>query len=114
MAAKHTTLPTSLTVDCYKSYIINFQDFADISFLPNSNIGRLCEDLNNIVGQGVCYDTFQVQNTKWLRLVNNIVSALNSDNVLCDSFGLYPSYVSGILNSVNETHSNVLCNRRIN
>jgi len=38
-------------------------NFRDVSFLPSSSIGRLCEDLNNIVGQGVWYDTFQVHNT---------------------------------------------------
>ena len=70
--------------------------------MPNSSIRRLCEDLN-IVGQGIWYDTFQVQNTEWLWLVNNIVTTMNSDKV-CGCFGLYPSYVAGILNSVKEIH----------
>jgi len=30
--------------------IIDFLDFSDFSFLPNSSIGQLCEDLNTIVG----------------------------------------------------------------
>jgi len=72
---------------------------------------ELCEVLNTIVGEGIWYDTFQVQNTKWLRLVNYIVTTINSDNVLCASFGLYPSYVAGILNSVKEINFYVLCDK---
>jgi len=45
---------------------MDFLDFADVSFLHNASMGRLCEDLNNIVGHGIWYDTFQVQNTEWL------------------------------------------------
>ena len=91
---------------------MDFLNFADISFLPNSSIGRLCKDLSNNVGQGIWYDTFQVQNTKWLWLVKYIVTILNSD-VFCGSFGLYPSYVAGILNSVKEIHFYVLCIKQI-
>jgi hypothetical protein len=64
--------------------IMDFLNFSDVSFLPNSSIGQLCEDLNTIIGQGILYDTFQVQNTKWLWLVNDLV---NSDNVLCGTLG---------------------------
>ena len=85
---------------CLVLRIMDFLDFANVLFLPNSSIGELCEDLNTIVGKCIWYNTFQVQNTKWLWLVNNILTIINSDNVLCASFGLYPSYVAGILNSV--------------
>jgi len=68
---------------------MDFLDFANVSFLPNSSIGELCEELNTIVGVGIWCDTFQVQNTKWLWLVNDIVTTLNNDNVLCASFGLF-------------------------
>jgi len=71
------------------------------------------EDLNNIVGQGIWYNTFQVQNTEWLWWMNNIVINLNSDNMLSGSFGLYPSYVAGILNSVKEIHFYVLFNKQV-
>jgi len=64
---------------------MDFLKFREVLFLPNSSIGRLCEVLNNIV------DTFQVENRKWLRLVNDNVTTMNSDKVLCGSFGLYPS-----------------------
>jgi len=60
------------------------------------------------------YDTLQVKNTKWLWLVNDIVTIVNSDNVLCGSFGLYPSYVAGILISVKEIHFYVLCSEKLN
>ena len=88
---------------------MDFLNFRDVSFLPNSSIGRLCEDLNNIVGQGVWYDTFQVKNKKWLWLVNYIDTTMNSGKVLCGAFGLYPSYVAGIPNSVKKIHFYVLC-----
>jgi hypothetical protein len=92
---------------------MDFLDCANVSFLSNSSIGRLFEDLNNIVGQGIWYDTFQVQNTKWLWLVNDIVTTMNSDKVLCGCFGLYSSYVVGILKSVKEIHFYVLCSKKL-
>ena len=42
------------------------------------------------------------------------VTTMKSDKVLCGSFGLYPSYVAGILNSVKEIHFYVLCCEKIN
>jgi len=70
--------------------------------------------LNTIVGEGVWYDTFQVKNSKCLILVNDIVTTMNNDKVLCGSFGLYPSYAAGILNSVKEIHFYVLCRENLN
>jgi hypothetical protein len=93
---------------------MDFLDFSDVSFVSNLGIGQLCEDLNSIIGQGIWYDTFQILNTRWLWLVNDLVTALNCGNVLCGTFGLYPSYVAGILNSVKEINFYVLCNKRIN
>ena len=37
--------------------------------------------------------------TKWLWLGSDIVTTIKSDKVLCRSFGLYPCYAAGILNS---------------
>jgi len=93
---------------------MGFLKFGDVPILPNSSIGRLCEDMNNILGHGVWYDTFQIPNTKWLWLVNDIVTTMKSDKVLCASFGLYPSYVAGILNSVKEIHFHTLCSEKLN
>jgi len=91
---------------------MDFLEFSDVSFLPYLSLGKLCEDLNTTVGQGIWYDTFQVQNTKWLWLMNDIVTIMNSDNMLCGCFGLFPSYVAGILNSVKEINFYVVCNKR--
>jgi len=90
------------------------EELQNISFSTNSSIEHLCKDLNEIVGQGIYYDMFQIQNTKWLWFVNDIVSALNNDNVLYGSFGFYPSYVAGILQSVEEIHFYALCSKRCN
>jgi hypothetical protein len=91
---------------------MHFLDFANVSFLPNLIIGELCKDLNTIVGRGISYDTFQIQNTTWLWLVIIIVTTLNSGDVLSATFGRYPSYVAGILSSVKQIHFYVLCNKQ--
>ena len=78
------------------------------SFTPDSSIGQLCEDLNKIVGYGIYYDTFKIQNTKWLWFVEHFITIINSNTVLCGSFDVYPSYVAGILNSVPKIHFFVL------
>ena len=57
---------------------------------------------------------FEIQNTKWLWLVNNIVTTMNGNKVLCGSFGVYPSYVAGILNSVKRIHFFVLHSEKLN
>ena len=93
---------------------MDFLDYRNVSFLPGTSIGQLCEKLNNIIGHGIWYDTFQVRNTKWLWLVNGIVTMMNSDKVLCGSFGLYPCYVAGILKFVEVIHFYVLCNEKLN
>ena len=90
-----------------------FSRIHHVSFLPNSSIGKLCKDLNTIVGKGIWYDTFQVHNTKWLWLVNDIATTFNSHNVLGATSGRYPSYVAGILNS-KKIDSYVLWNKHIN
>ena len=90
---------------------MDFIEFTDVSFIPYLSLGKLCEELNTTVGQGIWYDIFQVQNTEWLWLGNDIVTTMNS-NMLCGCFGLFPSYVAGILNSVKEINFYVLCNKR--
>ena len=64
--------------------IMKFLDFENVSIRAKTNI-----DLNNIVGKGIWYDSFKIQNTKWLGLVNNVFATTSSDNVLCGSFGVY-------------------------
>ena len=46
--------------------------------------------------------------------MNVILTSMNSDKVLCVSFGLYPSYAAGVLNSVKEIHFYVLCCEKLN
>ena len=46
-------------------------------------MAQLCEDLNEIVGDEIYYDTFQIRNTKWLWFVSNMVIAMNNDKALC-------------------------------
>jgi hypothetical protein len=62
----------------------------------------------------IWHDTFNIQNAKWLWFVNDIVAVINNDESLCGCFGLYPNYVAGILNSVEEINFYVLCNKRVN
>jgi len=39
---------------------------------------------------------------------------MNNDKVVCGSVGLYPSYATSILNSVEEIHFYVLCSEKLN
>jgi hypothetical protein len=55
---------------------MEFLDLEEVSFHPASNVGHLCNNLNNIIFIRIWYDTFQVQNTKLLWLVNNVVAVL--------------------------------------
>jgi len=74
----------------------------------------LYEDLNKIAGLWIYYDTFGIQITKWLWFVDNFITIINSNTVLCGSFGVYPSYVAGILNSVKKIRLFVLHNEKLN
>jgi len=62
---------------------MDFLNFTDVSFNPNESVGLLCEDLNNIIGQGIWYDTFHAQNTKLLQFVHDIITDMNNDKVMC-------------------------------
>ena len=93
--------------------MLEFLDYEEVSFRPDANIGHLCDNLNNAVGKGIWFDTFQIQNTKWLWLVNNVIAVLNSDNMHFGCFGQYANYVAGILNSVKGINFYVLCNKRL-
>jgi hypothetical protein len=91
---------------------MEFLDFEEVSFHPDGNVGHLCNNLNNTIGMGIWYDTFQVQNTKYLWLVNNNFAVLNIDNMHCGCFRQFASYVGAILNSVKEINFYVFCNKR--
>jgi len=57
---------------------MDFLNFTDVSFNPKESVGQLCEDLNNIIGEGIWYDTFHVENTKWLEFVRDIITDMNN------------------------------------
>ena len=46
--------------------------------------------------------------------MDNFITIINSNTVLCGSFGVYPSYVAGILNSVKKIRLFVLHNEKLN
>jgi hypothetical protein len=71
---------------------------------------QLFEGLNEIVGLGIYYDRCEIQNTKWLWFVSNIVTVMNNDKTVCGYFGMYPSFLAEILNSARRIHYFVLCN----
>jgi len=78
------------------------------SFTSHSSIGQLSEILNKIAGYAIYYDTLEIQNTKLISIVNNYITIINSNKLLFGSFGVYPSYVAGILNFVNKIHFYIL------
>ena len=43
---------------------MEFMDFYAISFGSDFDMGLLCTKLNNVVGTGIWFGTFTVQNTK--------------------------------------------------
>ena len=76
-------------------------------------MGLMCTRQTDIIGAGSWFDSFTVQNTIWLSLVKKILVTMNSDRVLCGVFGLYPSYLAGILKHVEEINFYVLCNEKL-
>ena len=95
---------------------MDFLHFHGVSLYPDSEsgVGYLCEKLNNVIGHGIWHDTYQVENTDMLWFVNKLIETMSSDNVLCGSFGLYPSYVAGILNRMPNIHLYAVCSEKIN
>jgi hypothetical protein len=69
----------------------------------------LCENLNNVIGHGIWYDTYKFQDTYILWFVIEIIETMNSENMLCGCFGLYPCYIAGILNRMPSIHFYVVC-----
>jgi hypothetical protein len=88
--------------------------FQSVSLNPDSGIGHICEQLNSVIGHGIWYDTYQIQNTDMLWFVKGIIETVNSDNTLCGCFGLYPSYIAGVLNRMPGIHFYVVCSEKIN
>ena len=72
---------------------MDFLHYNGVSFQPDTNIGQLCEKINNILDLGIYYYTCKMQNAKWLWLINNVVTVMNNDKILCGAFGLHRSFV---------------------
>jgi hypothetical protein len=93
--------------------MMDFLDYSEVSFRSGVDMGQLCKTLDHIVGASTWYDTFTAQNSKWLWFVNNSITVINNDKALCGVFGLYPSYVTGILSKVEEINFYILSNNKL-
>ena len=74
--------------------------FSVIPFGTEFDMGLVCTRLDDLIGVGSWFDSFTVQNTMWLSLVEKILVTLKSEKVISAVFGLYPSYVACILKHV--------------
>ena len=70
---------------------MDFLNYSDVLFGSGGDMGWLCKELIHIVGASILYNTFSFQNTKWLWFVNDVVTLMNNDKMLCGVFGLYPA-----------------------
>jgi len=50
-----------LYISVSKLRIMDFRQYADVSFGSNANAGHSCEVLNNILGESIWYDTFKIR-----------------------------------------------------
>jgi hypothetical protein len=89
---------------------MDFIKFSAIPFGTQLDMGLVCTRLNDIIGVGSWFDSFKVQNTMWLSLVKKILVTLNREQAISAVFGLYPSYVAGILKHVIEINFYTLSN----
>jgi hypothetical protein len=71
--------------------MMDFLNYSDVLFGSGIDMGWLCKELNHIVVASIWYNTFIFQYTKWLWFVNDVVTLMNNDKVLCAAFGLYPA-----------------------
>ena len=93
---------------------MNFLHFGTVSLQPHTKIGQLCKELNNIVGQDIYYDTFNIPSTNCLWFVNDILAFMKNIITLCCCFVLFPGYVAGILNLVRDINFYVVSNKILN
>ena len=89
---------------------MDLMQFSTIPFGTEFDMGLVCTRLTDLIGVGSWFDSFTVQNTMLLSLVEKILVTLNSEQVISAVFGLYPSYVAGILKHVVEINFYVLTN----
>ncbi len=89
---------------------MDFMNFSTMPFGTGFDMGHVCTRLNELIGVGSWFDSFTVQNTMWLPVVEKIRMYLNSVRPIAACVGLYPSYVAGILKHVVEINFYVLSN----
>ena len=89
---------------------MDFINFSTMPFGAGFDMGHVCTRLNDLIGVDSWFDSFSVQNTKWLPVVEKILMNLNSERVICAVVGLYPAYVAGILKHAVEINFYVLSN----
>jgi hypothetical protein len=92
---------------------MDFLEFSDVSFDSNANIGHLCEELNDILGESICY-VWYVQDSKYKVAVVCEWCCYGHEQwkMKCGTFGLYPTFVAGTLRQ--EINFHVLCNNKLN
>ena len=89
---------------------MDFINFSTIPFGTGLDMDHVCTRLNELIGVGSWFDSFTVQNTMWLPVVEKILMNLNSERTACVCVGLYPAYVAGILKQAVEINFYVLSN----
>ncbi len=85
-------------------------NFSTMPFGTGLDMDHVCTRLNELIGVDSWFDSFTVQNTMWLPVVEKIVTNLNSERMVCACVGLYPAYVAGILKQAVEINFYVLSN----
>ena len=70
---------------------MDFLDYSKVVFGSGVDMGQPCKTLDHIVGFSIWYDTFTVQNSKWLWFLKDILTTINKDKALCGVFCLYPT-----------------------
>jgi hypothetical protein len=92
---------------------MDFLDYSKVSFGSGVDMGLLCETLDRVAGASIWYDIFAARNTRWFWIVEDIIAAINNDKALCGLFGLYPTYVAGILSEVQEINFYILSHNKL-
>ena len=58
---------------------MDFMKFSTIPFGTDFDMGLVCTRLDDLIGVGSWFDSFTVQNTMWLSLVEKILVTLKSE-----------------------------------
>ena len=89
---------------------MDFINFSTMPFGTGFDMGHICTRLNELIGVGSWFDSFTVQNTMWLPVVEKLLMNFNSERTIAAVVGLYPAYVAGILKPAVQLNFCVLSN----